>query len=313
MHQKHDVSEGDECDFFEQRCFQRVYRLLDQRRTVIERDNRDAFGQARADLLNTRLHPVDDLLRVGACPRHDDAADGFIGPFHQRRNTKCVANPNLADLVHIDRNATGCADHSLRDVIYRFDQPDASYDRPRAVRLEHVAADVLIAPAHRLHDIAERQVIGSEPVGIDVDLILLNVAADGCDLGDAGNCIQLITNEPVLDAAKVAERMTVALDRVPEHVAHARRIGAECGRGSFGQHARHEIQPLEDPRSRKVLLHVVFEDHVDHREAERGLRTHDAHARKALEVHGERVAHLIFHLTRTVTGPLREHDHLVVG
>ena len=65
-------------------------------------------------------------------------------------------------------------------------------------------------------------------------MILLNVSTDGCDFGDAGNGIELITNEPVLDAAKVAERMAVALNRVPEHVAHAGRIGAECGGGSFG-------------------------------------------------------------------------------
>src|SRR5262245_53445296 len=219
------MREGDERDFLEERRLQRVHRLPDQHRTVVERNDRDAFRQARADLLDAGFDAVDHLLRVGACPRHDDAADRFVGPFHERRDTKRVADPNLADLVHIDGDAAGCPDHNLRDVIDRFDQPDPSYDRPRAVRLEHVAADVLIAPAYCLHDVAERHVVGPEPVGIDVDLILLNVAAYGCDFGDAGNSIELITNEPVLDAAKIAERMAVALDRVPEHMADTRRIG----------------------------------------------------------------------------------------
>src|SRR5262249_30225678 len=42
-------------------------------------------------------------------------------------------------------------------------------------------------------------------VGIDVHLVLLHVAADGCDLGDAGHGFELIAQIPVLNAAKFGQ------------------------------------------------------------------------------------------------------------
>ena len=56
------VRQRDERDFLDQRAAQRVDRLLDQRRPVVERHDRDAGRQARLDLRDPRLDRVDDLL-----------------------------------------------------------------------------------------------------------------------------------------------------------------------------------------------------------------------------------------------------------
>ena len=103
-----------------------------------------------------------------------------------------------------------------------------------------------------------------------------------------------------------------ALDRVPEDVADARRVRAERRHDAGRQALRDEAHALEDARAGEVQVHVVVEDDVDHREAERRLRADDANAGEALQVHRQRIADLVFHFLRAVTRPVREDDDLVV-
>ena len=94
----------------------------------------------------------------------------------------------------------------------------------------------------------------------------------------------------------------------PTPVASGPSVGATPG----GQALRDQTHALQNASARKVQVHVVLEDDVDHREAERRLRADDAHAGEALQVHRQRIADLVFHLLRAVTRPVREDDHLVV-
>ena len=107
--------------------------------------------------------------------------------------------------------------------------------------------------------------------------------------------------------------MRRALDRVPEHVADAGRIGSERRRDARGQALRDEAHAFKDASPREVQLHVVLEDDVNHREAERGLRPDHPYTGEPLEVRGERVRHLVLDLLRAMPGPVREDDDLVVG
>ena len=81
-----------------------------------------------------------------------------------------------------------------------------------------------------------------------------------------------------------------ALDRVPEHVADAGRVRSERRRHACGQALRDEAHAFEHAGPREVQVHVVLEDDVDHREAERRLRPDDADAGEPLQVRGERIA-----------------------
>ena len=107
--------------------------------------------------------------------------------------------------------------------------------------------------------------------------------------------------------------MAVTVDGVPEDMTDARCVGAKRRHRALGHLCRDEAETFEDAGPRKVLIDVVFEDDVDHREAERRLRADHAHAGEAAQVHGERVADLVFDFLRTVAGPVGEHDDLVVG
>ena len=151
----------------------------------------------------------------------------------------------------------------------------------------------------------ERQVVGAQPVRIDVDLVLLDVAADRRDFGDARHGVELVADEPVLQRAQVAQRQRRALDRVPEDVADAGRVGPERRRDAGGQRLRDQAHALEHARAREVEVDVVLEDDVDHREAERRLRPDDADAGEALQVHGQRIGDLVLDLLRAVARPSR--------
>src|SRR5215203_180161 len=107
--------------------------------------------------------------------------------------------------------------------------------------------------------------------------------------------------------------MRRALDGVPEDVTDTGRVWSERGNGARGQALRDQAHAFENPGSREVQFHVVLEDDVDHREAERGLRPHDAYTGEPLQVRGERVCDLVLDLLRAVPRPVGEDDHLVVG
>ena len=99
-------------------------------------------------------------------------------------------------------------------------------------------------------------------------MILLDEAADRRDFGHARDGIELIANEPVLQAAQVAQRQRGTLERVPEDVSNARGVRAKCRRDAGWQRLGDEAHALEDAGAREVQVDVVVEDDVDHRKAE---------------------------------------------
>ena len=109
-----------------------------------------------------------------------------------------MADLDIRDLLHEDGNSARVANDDLLDVIYRFDETDAAHDQPCAVRLEDIAADIQVAVAHGGDHCAQGQVVGSEAIRIDVDLVLLDVASNRRDFRDAGDRIELVSDEPIL-------------------------------------------------------------------------------------------------------------------
>ncbi len=77
--------------------------------------------------------------------------------------------------------------------------------------------------------------MGAHGVGVDLDLVLADEAADRGDLGDTPGLHQPIADVPVLDGAQLVQvppagRLAVrvaALQRVPEDLAKGRGVGPE--------------------------------------------------------------------------------------
>jgi hypothetical protein len=115
---------------------------------------------------------------------------------------------------------------------------------------------------------AERQLEGPKPVRVHVDLVLADHAPDARHLGHAGNGVELVADEPVLERAQLAQGVALALDRVPEDMPHAGGVRAEGRHHPRRQALAEEIQPLQHAGAGEVEVHRVLEDDVDHRKAE---------------------------------------------
>ena len=141
----------------------------------------------------------------------------------------------------------------------------------------------------------------------------MNVAADGGDFRDAGNRVQLIADEPILQRAQIAQVVAFAFDCVPEDLTYTGRVGTKRRSDAFRQLSACEVQPLSDASASPVQIDRVFEDDVDHREPKRGLSSHGAHVRQALKRSRKWIGQLIFDLLRAAAHPVSKDDHLVVG
>ena len=155
------------------------------------------------------------------------------------------------------------------------DQADAAHCHLLVARLHHLRADVVVAALDGGDDLAQRDVVGAELDGIEIDLVLLHEAADARDFGDSGHGVELVLDEPVLHGVKRAA-VVGTFDRVPEDLAYAGRIRPHHRYDARRQEAAGQAQPLQHAGAREVDVHRVFEDHVHHREAEGRGRAHVA-------------------------------------
>src|SRR6185503_4963722 len=228
MPEEEDVRERHEDDFLDERPPQRAHGLLDELRTVIERNDAHTRWEARLDLADPGFDAGDDLVGVDIGSCHHHAAHRFVRALDQRSHSERIADPNVCNLLNKYGHTAALANHDVLNVIHRLNETDAADDRPGAVRFDDIASDVRIASANRFDHFAEREAIGPEPVRIEIDLVLLDGSADGCHLGHTGDGIQLVPDEPVLQASQLAERQPIALDRVPEDVPDAGGIRTEC-------------------------------------------------------------------------------------
>ena len=313
MQQEDDVHDRDDDRFLDQRPPQRVRGPFDERRPIVERHDLHPGRQAGLQGLDLVFHPIDDVDGTHAVPRDHDATDGLVGPLHQRGGAKGIAHLHVRNLSDENRDAVLGADDHVLEIAHALDQAETAHDRPRAARLDHVATHVAVAPHHRIDNGRERDLVGAQPVRVDVDLVLANQTADAGDLRHARHRVELIADEPILDRPQIAQRVSPALDGVPEDMADARGIGPErrhrARRERFGQ----QVQAFEHARAREVEIDVVLEDDVDHREAERRRGPDHAHTGQALQAHRQRIGDLVLDLLRGTPRPVGEDDDLVIG
>ncbi len=264
VEEEQDVHKGDDDRLLDERALERVHRARDECRPVVKRDDPDARrqpGLQRADLL---LDPGDDVDGAHPVARHHDAANGFVRALDERRRAVRVANLHRGHLTHVDRDAIRCAHHEVVQVAHALDQAKPPHHRPRPARLDHVAADVPVAPHHRVDDRGEGDVVGAQAIGIEVDLVLTDLAADAGDLSHARHGVELIPNEPVLNGPQVAQRVAFPLDGIPEHMPDPGGIRAECRHHARWHGLRDEVEALQHPGPGEVKVDRVLEDHVDH-------------------------------------------------
>ena len=96
------------------------------------------------------------------------------------------------------------------DVAQVIEAPQTTGDADHVARLRHLQRSgpgLAVGALHGLHQIGEGQLVGAQHLGVDDHLVLLDHAADGGDLGDPGQGLEFVLEEPVLEAAQLGQVM----------------------------------------------------------------------------------------------------------
>ncbi len=308
--EEENVRQGDEDDFFNERVAKRVNGVIDEDAAIVERNDLHVRWKPRLNFGDLLLDRVDDFARIGPIANDDHAADGLFAVLVEHAAAELRPQLHAAYVAQGDRSAVVGAQRYVFDILESADQADAAHDFFGVANLDHLGADVVVAALHSRDHILERDVVGAQLDGIEVDLVLAHEAAHAGHFSDARNGVELILDEPVLNRVQGAG-VVGPFDRVPEDLPDAGSIGPHHGRYFRRQKTAGETQPFEDSRSREIDVDGVLEDDVDHREAKLRSRPHRLDMRKSLQIDGQGIGDLIFDFLRAASRPLGKHDDLV--
>src|SRR6185503_518286 len=120
-------------------------------------------------------------------------------------------------------------DRALTDVFGLFDVAAAADHVLVARDLDHAPPDLLVGGAYGFRYVVKGDAVPEELIRVDVDLVLLDEAADAGHFGHARNTGERVPQVPILERAQLLKVMLSALvhQRILEDPADAGRIGAE--------------------------------------------------------------------------------------
>ena len=203
-------------DDHQHRAFEQVLRdrrdgLVHQRRAVVDGLRDHALRQRAVDLRKLRR----DALRNGAAvlaQQHEHGAQhDFLAVLGGGAGAQFLAQQHLGHVPDADRHIAFGADDDVADFVEGRHLAGRANQVLLAALLDVAGADVGVVPGERFQDVPEVQAVGDQLRGIGGDVELLQVAADGVDLGDAGNVAQLRAHDPVLDGAQLRRRVLAAV------------------------------------------------------------------------------------------------------
>ena len=331
MEDKQEDDDDGEEDLLGQGGPQGLEGLVDQARPIIEGDDGDLAhravlerlpGKARGYAPDRLLQVLDRLHGVGSVARHHNAPDGLGPGLVQHAAPEGRAQPDLSHLVEGDGDVAPRRDGSVAEVIEGGEESAAANHVLHPVDLDRPGPDVEVGFHHRLEHLVEADAEGPHGVGIDIDLVLLEKAADGGDLGHPLRPLQGVAHVEVLDAAQLLwvpaacwpPLGIASLEGVPEDLAEGGGVGSEGGADPRGEGAWGKaVELLQDLRPRPVPIRILPEDEVDAREAEIRVAPDGFHLGYAEERGGEGEGDLVLDILRGSAHPTREHNLLVLS
>ncbi len=314
--QKYRTDQRHNEELLDELALQGVDRALDEVRAVVGHDHVDAIRQAALEFRQTLLDHVDGLRRVLTPAHDDDAADDFafaveLGDAAAHLRTQ----PDLRDVREHQRRAfLVYAERDVGEVLLVLQVAGRADHVLGFAHLDDGAAGLLVAVADRVLEPRQWNAEGAQLVGIDHDLVLAHHAADRRHLGDARHRLQLVLQEPVLQAAQLREVVLAGAvhERVLEDPADAGCVGSERRLRILGELPRDLAQVLEHPRAGPVEVGAVLEDDVHVGIAEERIAAHRERFRHGQHRRRERIGDLVLDHLRRLAGERRLDDDLHV-
>ena len=143
--------------------------------------------------------PVDDLVAI---VHADDS--------QPRR----VADLDVGDIGHRDRSRLVGLQHDVADVVERVDEADAANVEGLLADAQIVAAGVGVGVRDRADQGRERNLVVGQLLRIDIDVVFLGQSAETGNVDHAGNGLELLLEDPVLDLLLLDQIVIGTLDRV---------------------------------------------------------------------------------------------------
>src|SRR3954469_6381815 len=288
--------DGDDDHLLDQFVLHVTDRAADELGAIVGRYHLDPGGQRRFQLGESRLDPLDDVEGILAVAHHDYPPDDVpLAVEVGDSSTKLGAERDAGDVPHRHRRTAHRLEHDGLEVLRALHVAAAAHHELPARELDQPAAHVVVPAPDRLDEIAHRQPVGDQVIGVHADLVLAHLPADGGDLRDAGDGLQRVAQEPILVRAQLVARVAAgAIDeRVLEHPADAGRVRPQLGLHAGRQRALDLAQVLEDAAARPVQIGAVLEDDVDVAVAEVREAADRLHPRRSQHVGGDRIGDLV--------------------
>ena len=163
--------------------------------------------------------------------------------------------------------------------------------------------------------VGERDAVGEQRVGIEIDLVLFYEAADRRDFRNPFYRRKGVTQIPILNGAQLRQVMFAGIidQRVLVDPAHACGVGSDHRIHAFRQRAAHRIQIFNDARPRPIDVRAVLKDDVDERFSEHRFAADEFHFRRGDEHGRNRISDLVFDQVGRAAFPIGVNDHLDVA
>src|SRR5882757_9142362 len=215
MQQKHDADERDDDALLRERSLQRHDRVVDEVRSVIDRNDLDALRQGRRHIGEARLHIVDNVKGVLTETLQRNAARDLTLPV-ELGNTSALIRSHFDPryILQQDRRTLVDLQDNIREIGKAFDVTASAHNEFKFRQLYGPSANIHVAAADGIAHLRKRDTQRAQTVRIEDDVVLLDEAADA---GDFGNTLRLgnaVADGPILQRSQVGQRFVLGLQRI---------------------------------------------------------------------------------------------------
>src|SRR5882762_6571610 len=175
MQQEHDADERDDDALLRERALERLDRVVDEVRSVIDRDDLDALRQGRRHIGEARLHIVDNVKRILTETLQRNAARDLALPV-ELGNASALIRTHFDPryVLQQDRGALVDLQHDVREIGKAFDIATAAHDEFKLRQLHGASADVHVTTTDRIAYLGKRDTQRPQPVRVEDDIVLLD-------------------------------------------------------------------------------------------------------------------------------------------
>ena len=257
---------------------------IHQPRAVEHGPDGDARRQAALHLGQLLRRRLGHGAAVCAGEHHRRADHGFAPVYAGAAEAHFAAKRDFRHVADANRRAVDLLHHDVRNGRRAAEPAARPHQRRRAVALDVARAEAEVVALQRGGEVVECQPVRAQRPEPGQHVILFHVTADGVDVGHERNGLDLRPDDPVLhraeesqaldvvgeplaagrdEAARLAKRLRLELDRPHEHLAKPGGDRPHPGLDPRRQRLARSGEPLVDLLPRKIDVHRVVEHRRD--------------------------------------------------